>query len=280
MRCLTASLLVVFAVIQAAESAVVVQLSAASVRQGRAIALTVRMPDPYVEVRVRFAGRSWPVYRHQDLWRTYLGTDPTTPAGPQSVIVEVVSAEGSRVLARRTITVSRVSFSRRRLTFDPSQQRLLSDPKLAAEERRKVQAALRVLDPEQLWDGAFVVPVEGSITSPYGVLSIYQGRIRGFHGGVDIAAAEGAPVRAANDGIVRLAGSLPLSGNAVLVDHGLGVVTSYLHLATIRVTAGQRVRKGDVLGTVGSTGLATGPHLHWGLRTNGVSIDPLSWTVP
>lgn len=279
-RLLTAVLLAIASVTYAAQPQVVIQLSTATVRQGRAIALTVRAADPDAEVRVRFAGRSWPVYRQQDLWRTYLGTDPTTPTGPQSVIVETVTPGGSRVLARRTITVSRVSFPRRQLAFDPSQQHLLSDPKFAAEERRKVQAALRVLDPEQLWEGAFVVPVEGSITSPYGVLSIYQGRIRGFHGGVDIAAVEGTPVRAANDGIVRLAGSLPLSGNAVLVDHGLGVVTSYLHLSAVRVTAGQRVRKGDVLGTVGSTGLATGPHLHWGLRTNGVSVDPMPWAIP
>ncbi|MGH2349374.1 MAG: M23 family metallopeptidase [bacterium] len=127
------------------------------------------------------------------------------------------------------------------------------------------------------------------MTSPYGVVSVYchadcagsqrrQGQIRGFHRGVDLAAAAGTPVAAANDGIVRLAETLPLSGKAVLLDHGMGIVTSYLHQSAILVRPGQRVRRGEIIGRVGSTGLSTGPHLHWGLRINGVHVDPMPWT--
>jgi murein DD-endopeptidase MepM/ murein hydrolase activator NlpD len=124
------------------------------------------------------------------------------------------------------------------------------------------------------------MPVDGPVSSPYGVLSIHQGQVLGFHGGVDFASPAGTPVVAPADGIVRLAESLPLSGNAVLMDHGLGVVSSYLHLSEIAVRAGQRIIKGELVGRVGSTGLATGPHLHWGLRVNGVRVDPLPWTKP
>ncbi|MDR5703086.1 MAG: M23 family metallopeptidase, partial [Armatimonadota bacterium] len=76
----------------------------------------------------------------------------------------------------------------------------------------------------------------------------------------------------------RLAEALPLSGNAILLDHGLGIVTSYLHLSQINVSPGQRVKRGEIIGLVGSTGLATGPHLHWGMRVNGVHVNPLPWT--
>src|SRR5207247_2873809 len=96
--------------------------------------------------------------------------------------------------------------------------------------------------------------------------------------GADIAAAEGEIVRAANSGIVRLAEPLPLSGDTVIVDHGMGILTFYMHMSAIDVTPGEIVQRGAVVGRVGSTGLATGPHLHWGVRVNGVYVDPLLWT--
>ncbi|MGH2436417.1 MAG: M23 family metallopeptidase, partial [bacterium] len=108
-------------------------------------------------------------------------------------------------------------------------------------------------------------------------ISVYQGKPRGWHRGTDFAAPVGTPVYAANHGIVRLAELLPVSGNAVFIDHGIGIITSYLHLSAIHVRAGQPVQKGDRIGGVGSTGLATGPHLHWALRTNGTLVDPLHW---
>ncbi|MGQ0572325.1 MAG: M23 family metallopeptidase [Armatimonadota bacterium] len=255
-----------------------VRLTPSTLRQGEVAWLTVRAPRPMAQLRVRFAGRSWPVYpAGESTWRTVLGTDPTTPPGRQAVVIEAVTAAGTRLPARNAVTIVRVSFLKRQLTFDPEKSRLLT-PEAVTRERTRVRAALSVLHPEQLWDGAFAIPLDGPISSPYGVLSIYQGQVRGFHSGTDIAAPEGAPVRTAADGIVRLAEMLPLSGNAVLVDHGLGVVTSYLHLSEVSVYAGQRIKTGDAIGRVGSTGLATGPHLHWGLRVNGVRVDPLPWT--
>jgi murein DD-endopeptidase MepM/ murein hydrolase activator NlpD len=94
---------------------------------------------------------------------------------------------------------------------------------------------------------------------------------------VDIAAPEGEVVSAANAGIVRLAEMLPLSGITVVVDHGMGILTYYMHMSAVNVVAGQRVSKGDIVGNVGMTGLATGPHLHWGVRVNGIYVDPLRW---
>ncbi len=254
-----------------------VRVAPAEVRQGGAAEVTVWIrPAPVGRLAVRFAGRTWPLYRDRDRWRTYLGTDPTTAVGGREVLVEATGAAGSAVLARATLTVRRVPFARRRLTLDPDDLARL-DPALLQDEARRVARALRVLSDAQLWEGAFDLPVRGRLTSRYGVLSIYQGQVRGFHRGVDLAAAEGTPVRAAAAGVVRLAEELPVSGNAVLVDHGLGVVTAYLHLSRLEVTSGRPVRRGDLLGRVGATGLATGPHLHWGLRVNGVYVDPLLW---
>jgi murein DD-endopeptidase MepM/ murein hydrolase activator NlpD len=192
--------------------------------------------------------------------------------------VEVSDLGLASLTARRTVTVVRVAFPRREITFDPALAPLLTQ-EAAERERRRVVQALRVLHPSQLWTDPLALPLEGKLTSEYGVLSIYQKQVRGFHGGVDIQAPLGTPVRAAGRGIVRLAESLPLSGHAVLVDHGLGVVTSYLHMSEIGVRVGQKVGRGEILGRVGSTGLSTGPHLHWGLRVNGTKVDPMPWTT-
>ncbi|MGH2403997.1 MAG: M23 family metallopeptidase, partial [bacterium] len=221
--------------------------------------------------------RVWPLYRDgPGTWQTILGTDPTTQPGRQNVSVEAVTADGARFVIRRSLTIVRGIFPKRRITFDPDRQALLTKENVDR-ERRLVGAALRVLAHERLWEETFAFPVPGGVSSPYGVLSIYQGVVRGFHSGADFPVLEGTPVHAANHGIVRLAEPLPLSGKAVMVDHGMGVVTSYLHLSAISIAPGQRVKKGDVVGAVGSTGLATGPHLHWGLRVNGVRVDPVPW---
>lgn len=260
--------------------ALAVQLSRSTVRQGEAIRLSVQAAAPAAQVSVRFAGRTWPAYpAGRTAWRTILGTDPTTTPGRQTIAIEVVTAEGARRTVRRDVTVARVAYPTRRVTFDPETQVLLT-PENATRERKRVQEALRLLATEQLWQDPLAVPIEGTVGSGYGVLSIYEGVVRGFHGGADFPAPAGTPVKAAGDGIARLAELLPLSGNAILIDHGLGVVSSYLHLSEIDVHAGQRVKKGDMIGRVGSTGLVTGPHLHWGLTVNGVRVDPMPWTKP
>lgn len=262
----------------AADAPIEVRVSARILPQGHTADVAIRAGLPVSRLAIRFAGRSWPVYpAGPRAWRTVLGTDPTTGVGRRVVVVDAVATDGRRLTARRSVTVTRVAFPRRYLAFDPEREKMLT-PAAAAEERRRVNEALRVLHPQQLWRGALVLPVQGRVSSPYGVLSFWRGALLGFHGGVDIAADEGTPVRAAAAGVVRLAELLPLGGNAVLIDHGVGVVSSYLHLSELFVRAGQVVARGDLIGRVGATGLATGPHLHWGLRANGVRVDPLPWT--
>jgi murein DD-endopeptidase MepM/ murein hydrolase activator NlpD len=250
-----------------------------TIRQGEALAVTVSVRGGASRVDLRFAGRPFRLYPAGGQWRTIVGTDPITTPGAHALVVDAVTPAGASATARVQVRVEKVAFATRSLSFDPDRRTLLR-PEVAARERERVNAALRVLHPAQLWDGPFMRPVDGRISSPYGVLSIYHGQVRGFHTGTDFAADEGTPVYAGGAGIVRLAEELPLSGKAVLVDHGLGMITSYLHLSSITAQVGQRVRRGELLGHVGSSGLATGPHLHWGLRANGVRVDPMLWTQP
>ncbi|MEA3016620.1 MAG: hypothetical protein QOI38_1342 [Sphingomonadales bacterium] len=126
------------------------------------------------------------------------------------------------------------------------------------------------------WRQSFVWPARGRISGLFGSQRIYRGVPAAYHGGVDVAAGAGAPVVAPADGIVVLAGppSFSLEGNLVIVDHGMGLNSAFLHLARVEVDVGRPVRRGDRIGTVGATGRATGPHLHWSLTWNGARLDP------
>ena len=120
-------------------------------------------------------------------------------------------------------------------------------------------------------------PVAGPRTGVFGSQRLYNGQERSWHNGVDWAAAVGTPVRAPADGVVRLTRDTFMSGNLVMLDHGLGVSTVYAHLDRMDVRVGQRLQQGDVLGTVGTTGRSSGPHLHWGVFWGETPLDPLLW---
>ena len=117
-------------------------------------------------------------------------------------------------------------------------------------------------------------PVPGVRSSSFGLRRFFNGQSRNPHGGMDIAAPVGTPVKAAAPGVVIDTGDYFFNGNTVWVDHGAGLLTMYCHLDRIRARVGQRVRTGDVIGTVGKTGRVTGPHLHWSVCLNRTMVDP------
>jgi len=129
------------------------------------------------------------------------------------------------------------------------------------------------------WAQRLVWPARGRVSGSFGAQRVYRGGVRAaFHSGVDIAAGGGAPVVAPADGIVTLAPppGFSLEGNLVILDHGMGLSSAFLHLSRASVRPGQAVRQGEPIGVVGATGRATGPHLHWSLVWNGARVDPAS----
>lgn len=124
----------------------------------------------------------------------------------------------------------------------------------------------------------FIRPVAGRDSGRFGLKRILNGQPRNPHSGMDIAATSGTPIRSAADGVVLYTGNFFFSGNVVYVDHGSGVISLYAHLSSIGVRPGDMVRQGNVIGRVGQTGRATGPHLHWSVYLNGQAIDPALFT--
>ncbi len=126
----------------------------------------------------------------------------------------------------------------------------------------------------RMWSGAFIIPVHGIITTPFGVHRFLNGEPRSPHTGIDIAGGAGTPVVATNNGVVCFEGNLFFGGDSILIDHGQGIYSMYFHLEKYTVRNGASVKKGQIIGYIGKTGRVTGPSLHFGVRIMDSKIDP------
>ena len=156
----------------------------------------------------------------------------------------------------------------------------VNPPKAIAERIEREQArvvAARTRDDERTgFAQPFIWPVQGRISGRFGNQRVYNGTPKAPHSGMDIAAANGTPVKAPADGVISFADAgLYLTGGTVVLDHGHGISSNFLHLSRIDAKVGDTVKQGDVIGAVGATGRATGPHLHWGMNWFDTRIDPL-----
>jgi murein DD-endopeptidase MepM/ murein hydrolase activator NlpD len=175
------------------------------------------------------------------------------------------------------LKVEKVDFATQELTLPPSMVDLDAQTlERVNREAKRLKSLLKGYRDERLWSGSFVRPVQGAVTTGFGLRRIINGQPRSPHTGVDLRAQEGTPVRACNRGIVALVADQFFSGKSVVLDHGWGMYSMYFHLSAAVVKEGDYVARGALLGRAGSTGRATGPHLHWGIRLNGARIDPLS----
>ena len=156
--------------------------------------------------------------------------------------------------------------------------------KMREDNFKTIQAICQKSQPKALWDGTFLRMKDGSPMALYGDRRqwIFDGKGIGesLHEGIDLASTEKAPVQAANNGIVLFAGPLGIYGNAVIIDHGLGMISLYGHMSSIQAKEGQAVKTGDVIGNTGMTGLAGGDHLHFGIMVGGQFVNPIEWWDP
>jgi len=146
-----------------------------------------------------------------------------------------------------------------------------------APELAQIHAARAQRNESDGWRQDFIWPVRGRLSGLFGSQRIYRGTPGSYHSGMDIAAPRGTPFVAPADGVVILAAKSPftLEGNLLMIDHGMGLNSAFLHCSSIAVEVGQTVKQGQVIGRVGSTGRATGPHLHWGMKWESERVDPL-----
>jgi murein DD-endopeptidase MepM/ murein hydrolase activator NlpD len=176
---------------------------------------------------------------------------------------------GRLTVQPREFPVQRLTLPQYMVDLDPhTEQR-------AVAESTRLRTLYRTITPERLWRGRFVQPLAGQQPGTgFGARRIINGKPRAPHAGIDFAAERGTPVVAVNSGRVALVAEYFFPGRLVVLDHGLGLYTLYFHLDSVAVTDGETVDRGQVLGTVGATGRATGPHLHFGAQVGPARIDP------
>jgi hypothetical protein len=194
--------------------------------------------------------------------------------GPETIIIATLE-NGQRLEQRRQ--VARWAWRIENLSTLPR----VSQPSAEFARRRpgelaQINAARKIVSSSTGWRQAFVWPARGRISGLFGSQRIYAGQPGAPHSGVDVAGPVGAPVVAPADGVVTLAATSPftLEGNLLMIDHGMGLNSAFLHLSRIDVKAGDVVRQGQRVGSIGATGRATGPHLHWGMKWHDERIDP------
>jgi murein DD-endopeptidase MepM/ murein hydrolase activator NlpD len=203
-------------------------------------------------------------------------------AGPSATLTARL-ADGRDVA--RVLAVARRAW---KLEYIPLGPRPGTPPSEAFRIRREAELAqinaARAIDSHSLgWRQKFIWPVHGRISGLFGSQRIYNGTPGAYHSGTDIATgASGTPFVAPADGVVILAAASPftLEGNLLMIDHGMGLNSAFLHCSQILVRQGDSVKQGQVIGRIGMTGRATGPHLHWSIKWRDARLDPMLFTGP
>ncbi len=187
--------------------------------------------------------------------------------------IQIVQSNGRSYEINEMIYILNKDFEKQHLKVTEEQRTQRTVEKLK-EDRVYIRNAKKYPAENKLWDGKFIQPNSGRLSTGFGVIRYINDQESGRHAGIDIAAPTGTPVKAANGGIVKYTGMLNVTGNTIIIDHGLNIFSEYAHLEKIHVKEGQAIKKGDVIGEVGSTGFSTGPHLHWTLSIGPTYIDP------
>lgn len=206
-------------------------------------------------------------------WFGFLETDLNTNPGTYQVQIAALTHPEKVILK---IKVIEKDYGVRNLTLPKHMVDL--DSKTLQRVRKEAQATKILWKgpyPEDIWSGPFIKPVDGEIIGPFGRKSLINKQPRSPHSGVDLRAPKGTPVKTMNSGRVVLVAEHFFTGKTVVIDHGGGIQSMYFHLDRVLLKKGDQVTRGQVLGQVGSTGRATGPHLHLGVRVNGARVDPM-----
>ncbi|HET7599023.1 MAG TPA: peptidoglycan DD-metalloendopeptidase family protein [Gemmatimonadales bacterium] len=229
-------------------------------------------------VRGAAAGEPLHFEKHADGSFRALAAAPVD--GPDSLAVvlftERAGAPAESIEVRLPLAEGRYRRERLRVPPQFAKPDSAAELRIASEIERAQGVGRQAHETAPLWRRPFTRPRPGRITSRFGTSREFNGEVQSRHMGTDFAGAVGAPVRAANAGVVALVADFYLAGTAVYLDHGGGLVTGYFHLSRALVAAGDTVRRGQIIGRVGRSGRVTGPHLHWIARYGAITVDPMS----
>lgn len=207
----------------------------------------------------------------REYWRAFIGIHRLSPIETKKLIINHDTEE-------KTIDLTVTPRSYSTISFNLSQDKTKlfgnndQDKTWAAIDGAKANPA-----PQRLWDGPFIMPTVGELTLGFGDKLNINGKYSGSHFGLDLANSEGTEIYASNSGNIALSAWTPSYGNTIVIDHGQNIYTMYLHMSALETEEGQMVQKGDLIGRMGSTGIATGSHLHFTHFVGGIIVDSEPW---
>jgi murein DD-endopeptidase MepM/ murein hydrolase activator NlpD len=246
---------------------------------GQPFLVRLTSDQPLESVSIHWLGKevvpSISVWNNRHIALAMLGTDVIDARAGKQELTVIASVDGKENTLRRAVQVRTKKYPKQELTLPPS---MVTPPQEVydriAAERELTAAAKNTISAQRLWRLPLLRPVDGDMTSAYGLQRILNGTPKNPHRGNDMRSPMGNPVKAAADGVVILVGDHYYAGNSVYIDHGNGVVTMYFHLSKPIVKQGDKVQRGQAIGLSGMSGRATGPHLHFSVSVLGKLVDP------
>src|ERR1700723_2483304 len=235
---------------------------------------TVRLRCEILAATARLNGRTVRLFKQEN--GDWQGLVPGAVADvPGTYPVEFLAEDGT-TLASASLTIRKTIFPSQNVTLAPQIEALHS----TTDEMQTLTTFRDSVSDVKYWTDPLVAPLPGCVLSPFGVARLHNGKPTGeFHGGIDQRATAGTPIHAAAAGVVKIVQPFNVLGGTVALDHGQGLETMYLHMSKLNVALGAQVKKGEVIGYVGATGRANGPHLHWVVDVNGVPVNPQQWVA-
>ncbi|MCK5236351.1 MAG: M23 family metallopeptidase, partial [Deltaproteobacteria bacterium] len=227
-----------------------------------------------------FMERPFYFYKKDESYIALLGVGLSFVPGTNTMDIELQNEDGDKRKFFYMININEGTFKVSRITVP---KKMVNPPKNSMKriinEKEVLSDKLSSSQSEKLWEGEFITPTKGKVTSRFGVKRFLNGKPKSPHSGLDIKAVKGTPVYSSNSGVVSLVSNSYFTGNTIVIDHGLELFTVYAHLSKTKVKEGDKVKKGERIGSVGSTGRSTGPHLHWGVKVNGMNVNPESLRI-
>ena len=250
-----------------------VNISPKTPQQGDTISVVVETEDSNVPPSVTVGKINYPIFENNGKYRAFIPTSPLNVPGKMTLRIK-----GDNRTSNIGIWLKNKAFPVQRIWLSGKASRPATQLEL-----NRVREFKELVTPQKYWQGTFVRPNASRVSAGFGIRRYYNNVFANdyYHKGVDYAGGYGSPVVAPAAGMIRLVGreseGFHVHGNIVGIDHGQGVISVFMHLQDIDVAEGTMVKAGQRIGTIGSTGASTGPHLHWGLYVNQVAVDPVPW---
>jgi len=277
-RVLFSTLLLTFTIM--AHPLVKIDLSKNEVKQGEAVWVKINTSKKLKSGYIKLEKYRFKLFNKNNSKKNFLsaiGASRYAKPKQTRIYFSFTFEDNSKYETSLPFKILDANFAKENIKLPPKKQKIKKDKKSRTNENVIIGKKFKTISNKKKYEGPFLWPVKGRFTSEFGTQRVYNNTPGWKHSGIDISAVTGTPIKASQSGVIILAKKLKVHGNTVMIDHGLGIISIYNHLDNISVKVNDNIKKGNIIGTVGSTGIATGSHLHFGISVQSIRINPRTW---